>query len=58
MPLRIGAPASWKVVVAIDFTSPMPPLTQAGFCIQPATVCIAVVIFSSLNFTWWPTHWS
>ncbi len=51
-------PASWKVVVAIVFTSPKPALTQAGFCIQSATVFIAVVIFWSENFTWWPTHWS
>ena len=37
-PCRIGLPASWNVVVAIVLTSPKPPLTHFGFCIQLATV--------------------
>ena len=40
-PLRIGLPASWKVVVAMVLTLPKPPLTQAGLSIQFCTVFIA-----------------
>src|SRR5690242_3479437 len=42
----------------MDFTSPKPPLTQAGFSIQLATVCIESMICGELNLISWLTHLS
>jgi hypothetical protein len=56
VPSRIGRPPSWKAVVAIDFTSPMPPLTYASFFRMPPTSSSAVAISGSLNATSWLTQ--
>ena len=51
-------PASWKVVVAMVFTSPKPPLTLAGLPIQFLRMVRASMICESLNLIWWLTHLS
>src|SRR5690348_11404878 len=51
-------PASWNVVVAIDFTLPMPALTHAEFLIQPFSVSMAFLISGESNLISWEIHLS
>src|SRR3954462_6250364 len=58
LPSRIGSPASPNAVVAIDLTSPMPPLTYLSFLRMLPTSSSAVATCGSLNGMSWLTHWS
>src|SRR3954454_19788400 len=58
LPLRIGRPPSWKVVLAMLLTSPRPPFTYLEFLRYAPTASSAAVGSAELNAIWWVTHLS
>src|SRR5664279_4104859 len=57
-PLRMGNPPSWKVVDAMVFTSPIPPLTYFGFFRKSPTLASDDATVGSLNGIAWETHFA